>query len=55
MIKHSMIIEDFFNDADSVRKMIITEPMIDHKAEDGVTYPGIVDLPQIIKNTNLTC
>lgn len=49
MIKHSMVVENFFNDPDFVRDCLIKEPMVDHLASDGVIYPGIVELPSFLE------
>jgi hypothetical protein len=47
---HSQVYDDFFDNPESVRKFLEAEPMKDEIAEDGVTYPGIVRLPEIITN-----
>lgn len=39
-----MYFENIFKDPDSVRKQIHKMDMVDYMAEDGVVYPGIVDL-----------
>lgn len=49
MIHKLAIIDDFLDQPDSVRKTIIESPMKDHEGPDGVTYPGIVELSDTLK------
>ena len=46
MIHHSAIVDQFLEQPDSIRKVIIETPMKNHLASDGVTYPGIVELDE---------
>ena len=47
---HSQVFDNFFDDPDAIRKTLENEPMNDEMASDGVSYPGIVRLPEIIAN-----
>ena len=55
MIHKLAIIDDFLDSPDSIRKTIIETPMRDHKASDGVTYPGIVELSGDLKKYLANC
>ncbi len=44
-----MVYDNFFADPKKVRELIIKEEMKDVVASDGVTYPGIVILPDEVK------
>lgn len=48
MNQHSMIIDDFFDHPYRTREMLLECEIIDHKADDGVTYPGIIKLPEVL-------
>ena len=44
-----MIIDDFFEYPDAIREVLLHQDMLNHTAEDNITYPGIVALPSSIK------
>lgn len=57
MIHHSLILDDFLMCPDTARAALIGQEMMDYKASDGVTYPGIIRLPEgmegeIVNNLN---
>jgi len=49
MILRNMVIDNFFNTPFQVRGEILQEPMNNEVASDGVTYPGIVKIPEHIQ------
>lgn len=48
MIFHSSVFDGFFTYPKDVRNDCDRIPMTDHKASDGVTYPGIIQLPDYV-------
>lgn len=49
MTTQSMVMDNFFNNPNKARQLILNEPMVDYPANDGVTYPGIVVLPKVLE------
>lgn len=47
---HSQIYDDFFDYPLRVKRACDQVPMMDYPASDGVTYPGIIELPERVKN-----
>jgi hypothetical protein len=50
MKQHSMIIDDFLDNPQSVRDLLLDQPMIDYLADDGVVYPGIIKMPGSVED-----
>lgn len=49
MKQHSMIIDDFLDNPQHTRDQLLIQPMMDYKASDNVTYPGIIELPESVQ------